>query len=412
MSLHMRNVGKDMGNRLVIAVSLGTLPLCCERPPSGGAVVPVGKGEARAANTIRVLELVRQRHCEEDDKRQTALAELTALGARAVPSLVELMADPDSEVRSQAAWSLKDIGPPAKAAIPHLIESFGDEDRSVRFAAAIALGEISCPDGEPNPATYLMSTLVFDRPFDRPEARQGIVHTLGLSKPEAQTWTPALVRALSDETTTVRVLAVAFLREIGPPANSAVPRLLRVLREDKDPIVRRHGIRAVLSVGLEAKAGVPRFTEALEDDDSSVREEAVRALGTFGPDAVAGVPALVGLLKDEEVDAALVAEALGNVGPGAKASVAPLLERIRVDFQYDNDFAKAIGRIGIAAIPTLVKALSEENPDVVICAVSSLGEIGSDASVAVPELAELLKHWDPEVAEAAKRALTKIREAR
>src|SRR4051794_33192507 len=67
--------------------------------------------------------------------------------------------------------------------------------------------------------------------------------------------------------------------------------------------------------------------------------------------------------------------------------------------------ADALGRIGPAAVPSLVEALHSPDATVRLKAIEVLGRMGSDAQDAVPELIKLLDDTDPGVRKAAARTL-------
>jgi hypothetical protein len=70
--------------------------------------------------------------------------------------------------------------------------------------------------------------------------------------------------------------------------------------------------------------------------------------------------------------------------------------------------AAALGRIGRAAVPSLVQALKNRDPDVRKEAALVLARIGPDAFQAVPDLTALLDDENEEVRKAAARALGQI----
>lgn len=70
--------------------------------------------------------------------------------------------------------------------------------------------------------------------------------------------------------------------------------------------------------------------------------------------------------------------------------------------------ADALGRMGPAAVPKLVEALQDPNPQVRTVAARVLARIGPEAVIAVPTLQLLLEDADDEVRRAATRALGQI----
>jgi HEAT repeat protein len=68
----------------------------------------------------------------------------------------------------------------------------------------------------------------------------------------------------------------------------------------------------------------------------------------------------------------------------------------------------ALGRIGSAAVPSLIETLNSPDPAVRQKAIEVLGRMGSAAEPAVPDLIRLLDDTDPEVRKAAARTLGRI----
>jgi hypothetical protein len=70
--------------------------------------------------------------------------------------------------------------------------------------------------------------------------------------------------------------------------------------------------------------------------------------------------------------------------------------------------ADALGRIGVAAVPSLVQALQSPDAAARRTAAEVLGRMGPDAADAVPQLVPLLDDPDPAVRKAAARTLGRI----
>ena len=70
--------------------------------------------------------------------------------------------------------------------------------------------------------------------------------------------------------------------------------------------------------------------------------------------------------------------------------------------------ADALGRIGVAAVPALIDALSNPEPAVRVKAIEVLGRMGADAKDAVPHLVKLLDDPSEAVRKAATRTLGRI----
>lgn len=84
---------------------------------------------------------------DKDKETQMMVEEaIIALGAEAVPGLIEAVDGKDTELRVPAAKLLgrmaNEAGYPAKEAIPSLIKALKDQEASVRQASAFALARI------------------------------------------------------------------------------------------------------------------------------------------------------------------------------------------------------------------------------------------------------------------------------
>ena len=120
-----------------------------------------------------------------------------------------------------------------------------------------------------------------------------------------------------------------------------------------------------------------RWVAETKDEDERVRIAAARALGKIG---LAAVPALTQLLTDKDEGVQMVAATLlGKIGPDA-----------------------------MTAVPALTQLLKDNNKWVRMNAALALGEIGHEAKTATPALMELLQENNGTVRQAAAWALGKI----
>jgi HEAT repeat protein len=164
--------------------------------------------------------------------------------------------------------------------------------------------------------------------------------------------------------------------------------LLESLKQD-DPSVRVATARALGEAQADSDEVIAALTKALADKNRDVRNAAIRALGRIGSKAKPAVPAMAKLLGElENSEQAAVMRTLGSIGPGAKEAI-PAMEAALADGGIEA--GKNLARIGPAAVPTLIKGLKSENPDVRQAAAWGLHYLGPDAHEAVPALAELVK---------------------
>ena len=153
-------------------------------------------------------------------RRSAALA----LGGAAVPDLVKRLQDKDAQVRVDAAWTVRQIGSPAKDAVPALTAAaLRDNDTRVRDEMAWALVSIG------RDAVPALRKALQDEASD---VRRSAALVLGRIGPSAKDALPALIKALQDEASDVRWSARAAwaLLQIDPRSEDAVAALRKALQ--------------------------------------------------------------------------------------------------------------------------------------------------------------------------------------
>ena len=116
-----------------------------------------------------------------------------------------------------------------------------------------------------------------------------------------------------------RMAAIATLRELGPPAKSAIPALIEALKEN-DARVQAYAAFALGAIGQEPSMVVPALAARLNDPDPVVRGNSVGALSKFGERAKAAVPALERALYDTNGNVRSLARiALRKIDPEGEA---------------------------------------------------------------------------------------------
>lgn len=218
---------------------------------------------------------------------------------------------------------------------------------------------------------------------------------------------PLLIKALrEDPFPEVRKSAAAALANL--PAMEAIPELIKTLRDDQDQLVR--WIAGIALEELTAREAISVFIQALHDDpDVFVRSWAAEALGRFS--AKEAIPDLMkALSEDKESEVRLrVAEALRVLD--AKESVPELIEILGKDPDPSlrSNAARVLGRLGAKdAIPTLIKIIYDDQSLLVrLGAAEALGTLGERD--VLPDLIAVL-HKDPvdEVRSEAAEALGKL----
>jgi HEAT repeat protein len=270
-----------------------------------------------------------------------------------VEALLAVLEDPDSDVRSVAAWALgKSMH--ARAVAP-LVERLRDPDAGVRGYAARALAQLQ----------------------------------------DAHARAP-LELALADASAEVRVFAAEALGHIG---NACTAEPLRIASRDAIAGVRRASIEALAELDGAAAAEVAEVT--LGDPDPDVRLSAAMALGQSGD--VRAIQPLVHVLSGgdektrERAAAALACVSAAAASPFLTALLDDRNEAIR------EIAARALGKRESEAIDRWLEALTQNQVPRLLTAIAALGDLG-DARAVEPILG-LLSHDEAAVRNGAVAAL-------
>jgi HEAT repeat protein len=188
--------------------------------------------------------------------------------------------------------------------------------------------------------------------------------------------------------------------------------------KDSTPGTRLTALAVLERLGPRDEAAIPYLVEALHVDkvtpaggdipgrietrsqaypenrrDIGVSRPAAYALGRIGH---AAVPALIKALR-EHPDAGGVVVALGRVGPSAVPAPVELLKGNK-DVRVRSGAVQALGQLGddgAAGVPALVQALDDADIQVQQSACKALRSVEVFSKNAVPVLLQRLKHKDP-----------------
>jgi HEAT repeat protein len=183
----------------------------------------------------------------------------------------------------------------------------------------------------------------------------------------------------------LRLGAIMALRRLGPAAKAAVPDLVKAMSNESQIDVRREIFFALASIGGGSEEAIPELIKALSHENVKVRNGASYALGKIGPAAKSALPTLKRNMssKDDEYLPLVSAWAVAQIDYENPATV-----RLTMD--------------------VFVKGLSHREMLIRLEAANTLALFGAHAKDAVPALQRVLNDRDPNVREAAARALKKI----
>lgn len=351
--------------------------------------------------------------------RKNCVIALQILGQKRADMLASFHTDL-SPADVQTAWAARDTAVMARL-IPDVV-TYMKKEGNARGPGGDVLGAL--PDDRSASVAALLPYLQPEMTLDgKPDKNDEAVRkeTAGaLGKIGSPAALPALKKAMHEDTTQVRRMAIGAIALIGAPdGEEALIESLRKLDDDNEA-------RAQAAAGLgkiASPTAIQALLVALSDYDLKLQAAAVAALAHAGKPAVAPLlltlrsekPALrlrgtevfarmatpdaneglLALLKDPDDSVrASAAKALGF--PNNAAAVMALLNSLRDSNGVVAESAsEALARIGAAAQPALARAL-EENDALAYPASQALakqGEAGADAVIAAGDRSPAARRW-------------------
>lgn len=202
-----------------------------------------------------------------------------------------------------------------------------------------------------------------------------------------------------------RVRAARTLAEVGPAAGAAMPALMSVFEEEKEPWLLAEIAKVFGSIGPEARDAAPLLAKALRRDDPTLGAAVIDALGEIGESAI---PILRESLREESVPTRRGAvEALAKIGPPATESLARALRD--ADHSVRALAAEKLVHLDPEGIEALGQALEDASAAVRILAVRTLAQPGRNTSKLAPAIAKRLDDGEGSVQKEAAIALGKIK---
>jgi HEAT repeat protein len=356
----------------------------------------------RGDGVVEVLTGVLREHHRDPAVLNATLSALAASGEDVLPSLLELLASEDTDLRVYVALALGLRGD--LRAAPALERALGDPDPNVRFHALEALGRLRARSAAPAIAAVAES-----RDFSVAFAALDALAAIG-----DETAAPRILPLLEDEM--LRSAALGALGSLG--GEEAVAALAGLLEREDVPAEEPAGALAAIYCRYQDGFGDGEVIAGLAG--ATIGEAGGRRLAAALADArPADVPALarvLGWLRTEGVPEALVqalshpdaravaVDALVRQGSGAAGALAGSLPSLGEDAL--RAAVTALGRIGSpAAVPALLAVL-ESVPETAVAVAGALGAIGDRR--AYEPLLPLLDHPGAAVRHAAIGALGSI----
>ncbi len=360
----------------------------------------------------------------------TALAAIGQIGpvarSAANQTVAALLRDPDPWVQLNAAWCLGQIGSEVPVLSVYLT-ALQSPDPSVSNGAAQLMRQnqnliLKTIGTEAKAATANQFVQVLGQSSEAP--RDVALTSLSTIGPAA---IPALINGMRDPNPLMRLESAIALRKFGPAAMSAVPELLRLLKDPgQNPQPPRNPNQVYLA-SPDSYSYREEFVPVPGNPDRLVRIAALQTIGTLQPNlSIADRQLVSGLLTDRDAwvrlnalwtierlgmnpepalytelvrDQRTQAAALSLLSRNSRLTDRPAPELIREIVQslgnedvYQRSQARSLlVQISAPTLPELAKALSHTNSLIRAEAAATIGQIGPTAKVAVPTLISLLQ---------------------
>ncbi|MBC7817864.1 MAG: HEAT repeat domain-containing protein, partial [Planctomycetaceae bacterium] len=255
--------------------------------------------------------------------RSVALEVLRTVGvdADSKPRLLDALSDEEPQVRSTAAAVLWDVGEPVAAAKLWLSQMKSPNTQEF-YAAQSRFQQVRTIPNEVEPLLVeaLGSTQV--------EVRRVVLQVLMRRTTLSEASLAAIQKLAKDTDSSVRSQALQLLRS----RNVSKEARLKLLTDglaDTDASVRQQTVSQLAELGTAAKPAIPRLLELLKDpkEPAYVRQTILSNLPQLGAPRETLIPELVALFKDIDPQIAPQAvNALGALGPQAVPHLMPLLD--------------------------------------------------------------------------------------
>jgi len=311
-----------------------------------------------------------------------------------LPALVDIAIHSTPQNRAEALRLIAGFGPHGKSATDKLRDLFKADNARVRICAAHAI--LSLETHNEAAVAVLGQALRTDSADDRKVAADDLA-THGIAASAA---TEALIAALADPDTDVRVEVARALGLVAAPGQPAALAALRKCLTDESPRIRGSAATALWNLGEPADALMPTLIRLVADyrpdrdrnptDDIWGHDAGIELLNQIGAEATAAIPALIAALDSPQTGERLAAaDSLGAIGPAAAPAIYRLERSLRETethtfplahhaWYVSDQAAAALRQIGPVTRPALLAALADKDDRVRALAAEQLGWFAAD----------------------------------
>jgi HEAT repeat protein len=287
--------------------------------------------------------------------------------------LLQLLQNPDSEVRYRAAFALGKLGNCSDAVVDSLLKLLENPNELERSSAAEALGRLgNCSDAV---VDSLLKLLENPNELERSSAAVALGKLGNCSDAVVN----KLLNLLEDPNSLVRSSAAKALKILGDHSEMVVNSLLQLLLSC-NALTRSSAALVLVNLGDFSEETIKCLLELLKNQDSSVRALAGFALGELNNYTEMAINELHQLLQD----------------PDALVRSSAALALVNLDHKSEIEFN------------TLIQLLQDSNAFTRSNVADALGSMGNSSAEVVNNLLQLLKDPESGVRYHAAEALAKL----
>lgn len=277
-----------------------------------------------------------------------------------------------------------------------LCEALDDPDEDVRCASLSALAKFA--PNNPNLVIVVSDKIERSAYSVNVAALAEFLRSAGAAAEHAVRLLLGLLESMANEPSMlggefIWEAALDTVAQIGPAARDAIPLVIGGLDVSTDRRVTEAAANALAKIGLPSVRPMMDYVQREQADDLG-RKLVTEALGRIPAAADEVVPFLIEQLTSRSANQYHAARALGLLGPAAKAAIPYLMEQTCYsDVAWLQSLWKIQGDAALV-VPKLIDNLEGDDPRSSVA--SLLGEIGPEASSAIPALRRLLAGKDRE----------------
>jgi HEAT repeat protein len=328
------------------------------------------------------------------------LGQISPGAVAAIPTLLEALQDPSSEIRLKAAGALARMDSAVDRIVPLLVERLNEKGlRPYAYEALYKMGSSA--------QAAVPTLLKMTQSADEDERFWGYLALWHiLPQGQAETWREVLeVAKLAPGASKRRAQIQALAAKLAEDAAAICVHGLN----QPDAAVRRATVDVLVEAGGCPSGAIPAVARVLRDPDRNLRRSATFVLMRLDRPKIPA-EALRSSLTDVEVDVRIwAATLLRQAGPEARDALPSLVRALAdSDSIVRGQSAFALAAIGPPAVPGLVETLKSQDINARRLAIFALGKIGPEAKSVKDALTPLLKDPDPEIRQSCANTLEKI----